>query len=209
MTEQTTQYPAWQESIRAAQVEIRQEIDAERQKELEKQSALDRRLGGLLEGALELFDIDVPEQPNPSSTITLDGFRFSISQYSKDDQDLPTLINDRGANAPRYQFTLEVAYAFEGKYAQKADDWENWTYQTVTVLHALENMDWTQERAQLADALDEVTAKGASFIKQVDQWEAHKDDPPTPSIGARLEALMRDIACEEINAHGDYDGYED
>jgi hypothetical protein len=199
-------YPAWQEEIRAAQASVRAEIEAERIKVLEEQAARELRLGGLLEGALSDFGIDVPG-PLITNRFEIDGIRFLISHYCKDDELMPTLVGSNMRREPIFDYHLEVGYVLEGKYASAQEDYEDYSiYKTLAIRHDFDNPDWTQEHAQLADAIDSVTANGKAFMAKVDNWETAVPPTPLPTFSQQLENVLREIVRDELMKQ---DIYED
>ncbi len=201
--ELTNQYPAWQEEIRAAQTAIRKELAAEEMKSLEQAAWLDLRLGALLEGALELYGIELSETPTVNE-VTLDRIRFIIDRYSKNADGTPALLKPLANGNERYEFDLEVVYALEGEYAKEHDRLEqHWAFiKTLSIRHDPDNPDWEQEKAQLADAIDEVTRDGQAFMVRVDGWKALPASQPTPEeqLTSNLRLLIRQIIREETSS---------
>lgn len=194
------QYPVWQAEIRKAQAQQRlRDEEAERRFEVEraaKQAAQDAEDGGNLKTALGWLGIEA--EPS-SSRWEMDGLAF-ILNFFRGGQDWVHfsltisrrhgLTEDEQADLDRLGYHAD--YAFLSQTLDFSFDPQEW--------------DWTQRRAEMADAIDRINDGYEVFQRQITQARERlasrkaeiEAQPSVETLEEKLACVIREIAGEVV-----------
>lgn len=185
------QYPEWQKPLRAAQ-EKYHAAAAEKQRQAdEAQRAKDQADGQNLETALAMLGIILPATPT-SNIVDFEGFKFRLRYFSFD------------ATSLDFRFSLTVSAIYPDDVA--LDDYWPYEFREVgnwgsSTPRKHVDGDWSREQADLADALDWLTAyRDQEYaIFKARQASGLKAMPEYPTATERLITALRDLIDEKIS----------
>jgi len=192
----TTEYPAWQQTIRAA-VAAHELVMAElAEKEAEKLAEKEAELGRNLGRVLSFFGIDVQPLAN---CVILDGFEFRLvkragSVGSSIDY---RMGSTRDVSEDHIWFTLRIYKSLAG-VDDELLEWFSGLYDDITVqAKRLADADWSYEQVVMATILDRITKDFEWQLENAKQRRIKPAAPPEPTPAeALLEALKAFISDE-------------
>lgn len=214
MTKNT--YPAWQETIRNAQVQ-QAEIDAEIDRlEAERKAADDAKEGRNLARALDVvFGIKV--EPPKANKLILDGFEFwlgtgSFKEYEKaaihSAHVARTAVVNEAAPTVRYiSFGLHVA-----RVKPEGVDWEVWPLKYIEVSNrvipqvddilgdAAVDEQWRELRASLATRLDQLMSESERALQQIAAYKLDESLNPPKQARITVETVLRSLIRDVVEA---------
>lgn len=216
----TTNYPEWQAKIRAAQQIANQERAVKLQQQIEAEAEVIRKNGENLMYVLNLLGIEIEEAP-PINHLELNGYQFWLATEvtAYDNYQRFSIGPARHDPNPCIWFTLHVSKAPFPH--QPTWDLNPKTKSLIVTGGKRIESDWTKERAELADLLDQLDEHYAAEVDRYNVWlmaeEAAQSKPaeptpePTPEekLAKALRSIIRDIILDEIGEpfRGDDDQY--